>query len=91
VSVEKEVGWDENPLSFRGVQNIDSNIPVKKDYYVLCQLSYWDKLDQAVKAKFRLVKKCKWQRKCIVQAKRETTLPQGGWLDVLMVSQHYMD
>ncbi len=85
------VGWDENPQACRGVHNIDHSIPVKKDHYALCQLSYWDKLDTTVKAKFRLVKKCKWQRKCIVQAKRDTTLPWVKYFDVLMVSQHYMD
>jgi hypothetical protein len=90
-SEDSSPGWDENPRSCRGVHAVDNSIPVKTNFYALVQLSYWDNLDKSIKAKFKLVKKCKWQRKCIVQAKRDTTLPQQKWMDVLMVSQHYMD
>lgn len=76
---------------------MDSNdkVIVKKDYYVLCGLHYWNTiLEKAEKSKFKFIKKCLIYKVAIIQAKSATTLPE--YIDkenkgIITVSKIYMD
>ncbi|OXA47173.1 hypothetical protein Fcan01_17894 [Folsomia candida] len=82
-----QIGWPD-----RGFELSDQGAFVRKDYFVMCTLKYWyTEIPKILKRKFKIIKKCNYEKQAIIQAKNNVHIPTFDFTGVLMVSKHYMD
>jgi len=88
-AVQNDTG---TPLPGRDFVYTPYGIFVKKDFFVLMRMGYWDKfVPAALKARFQFIK-CGWyDKKVIVKAKEDVTINNVASMGVFMVSPDYMD